>query len=100
MREKLLSISAVLATVGTKVCWGCVAPGVFSLIGLGGTGAAGFATRWLSPFLAAVSVLFLARSFYLLYVRRRGTRLSAAITWGSAVLVAGFWMFRLVRGEG
>jgi hypothetical protein len=100
MREKLFSISAVLAAVGTKVCWGCLAPGVFSIVGLGGTGTAGFAARWLSPFLAVLSVLFLAHSFYLLYVRRRGTRVSAMITWSSAMLVAGFWALRLVQGEG
>jgi hypothetical protein len=53
-------------------------------------------THWLAPVLIGLSVLFLLRSFYILYVRRRGTRASAAITWLSAVFVIGFWTWRLM----
>jgi hypothetical protein len=40
--------------------------------------------------------LLLGRSFYILYVRRRGTRASVIITWLSALVVIGFWTWRLV----
>jgi hypothetical protein len=41
-------------------------------------------------------VLFLLRSFYILYVRRCGTKASAVITWLSAAFVIGFWTLRLM----
>ena len=53
-------------------------------------------THWLAPALAGLSVLLLARSFYILYVQRRGTRASAVITWCSAVFVIGFWTWQLM----
>jgi hypothetical protein len=53
------------------------------------------AMTWLAPILIVLSVLLLARAFYVLYVRR-GTRISTAITWLSAILVAGFWTWRLI----
>ena len=52
-------------------------------------------TDWLAPVLIGLSVLLL-RSFYLLYVRRRGTRASAVITWLSAVFVIGYWTWHLM----
>jgi len=53
-------------------------------------------TDWLAPVLIGLSVLFLLRSFYILYVQRRGTRVSAVITWCSAVFVIGFWTWHLI----
>ena len=53
-------------------------------------------TDWLAPVLIGLSVLLLLRSFYLLYVRRRGSRASAVITWLSAVFVIGFWTWQLM----
>jgi hypothetical protein len=41
-------------------------------------------------------VLLLARSFYILYVHGRGTRTSAVVTWLAAVVVVGYWTWRLV----
>jgi hypothetical protein len=38
----------------------------------------------------------LGRSFHILYVKRRGTRTSAVLTWLSAVFVIGFWTWRLL----
>jgi hypothetical protein len=55
-----------------------------------------FVTTWLSPVLIFLSAVLLARSFYILYVQRRGTRASAIITWASAVFVIGFWTWQLV----
>jgi hypothetical protein len=53
-------------------------------------------THWLAPVLIGLSVLFLLRSFYVLYVRRSGTRATAVITWSSAVFVVGFWAWQLM----
>jgi hypothetical protein len=53
--------------------------------------------RWLAPALIIVSVLLLGRAFYVLYVRKRGTRLTKAITWLSAVFVVGFWTWQMIQ---
>jgi hypothetical protein len=50
----------------------------------------------LAPVLIVLSVGLLARSFYIFYVRRRGTWASAVITWLSAAFVIGFWTWRLL----
>jgi hypothetical protein len=46
--------------------------------------------------LIGLSVLLLGRAFYILYVRKCGTRMSAVITWLSAIFVIGYWTWRLV----
>jgi len=51
---------------------------------------------WLAPVLIGLSVLLLGRAFYILYVHRRGTRVSTALTWFSAIFVVGFWSWRLL----
>ena len=51
---------------------------------------------WLSPVLIGLSGLLLGRSFYILYVRKRGSRAAVVITWLSAAFVIGFWTWRLV----
>jgi hypothetical protein len=53
-------------------------------------------TSWLAPVLIGLSLLLLLRSFYILYVQRRGTRASAIITWCSAVAVIAFWTWQLI----
>jgi len=68
---------------------------LLSLLGLAG-GAAAFVAGWLAPVLIALAVGLLARAFYILYVRKRGSRVSHVITWLSAVFVVGFWTWRLV----
>jgi hypothetical protein len=40
--------------------------------------------------------VLLGRAFYILYVRKRGTRMSTVITWLSAIFVVGYWTWRLV----
>jgi hypothetical protein len=45
----------------------------------------------MSPFLIALSVALLGRSFYVLYVQKRGTRPVQVLTWLSAGVVVGFW---------
>jgi hypothetical protein len=51
---------------------------------------------WLAPVLIGVSVLLLGHSFFVLYVRKRGSRFSAVVTWLSAAFVTGYWTWRLV----
>jgi hypothetical protein len=49
--------------------------------------------------LIAVSVLLLARSFYILYVSKRGGVTTAVITWLSAVFVVVYWTYRFAEGS-
>jgi hypothetical protein len=44
----------------------------------------------------ALSVLLLGRSFYVLYVQKRGTRPVKILTWCSALFVTGFWTWHFV----
>jgi hypothetical protein len=67
---------------------------VLSLLGLAGGATATVVATWLTPFLLGISSLLLGRSFYVLYVQGRGSRVSAMITWLSALLVIGFWTWR------
>jgi hypothetical protein len=48
------------------------------------------------PAMIVLSALLLGRSFYILYVQRRGTRASTIITWLSATFVVGYWTWRFV----
>ncbi len=65
------------------------------MFGVAGSTAA-VAVHWLAPVLIGLSVLLLGRAFYILYVHRRGTRVSKAITWMSALFVVAFWTWRLI----
>jgi hypothetical protein len=69
---------------------------VFTLLGLAGSATATVVVGWMSPALIALSVAFLGRSFYILYVQKRGTLPVKIITWCSAVFVVGFWTWRLL----
>jgi hypothetical protein len=48
----------------------------------------------LAPVFIGLSVLLLARSFYILYVKRRGTRSAVIVTWLSAVFIVGYWTWQ------
>jgi hypothetical protein len=50
----------------------------------------------MSPALIALSVILLARSFYIVYVQRRGTRPAKVLTWLSALFVIGFWTWHFL----
>jgi hypothetical protein len=52
---------------------------------------------WLAPVLIALSVFLLGRSFYILYVRRRGNLTAEIITWLAAIFVVGYWIWRLAK---
>ena len=77
-----------------------MAAGVISLLGLVGTATASLVAWWLLPVLIVLSVLLLGRSFYILYVQQRGTRVSAIVTWLSALFVVGYWTWRLLDVSG
>jgi hypothetical protein len=87
-----VALGALATWLGTFKC--CALPALLSVLGLAGTTAA-LAARWLAPGLALLSAALLARSFYSLYVQRRGTRAARVTTWVSAALVVVFWSLRL-----
>jgi hypothetical protein len=51
---------------------------------------------WLSPVLGGLTVVLLGRAHFILYVRKRGSRSTAIITWLATTLVIGFWTWRLI----
>jgi hypothetical protein len=51
---------------------------------------------WLAPWLIGLSVLLLGQAFFILYVRRRGTLVSTIITWMAALVMVGYWTWRLL----
>jgi hypothetical protein len=62
-----------------------------------GSAWAAVAVGWLSPVLIVLSIGLLARSFYALYVQKRGTRVARALTWLAAGFVVCFWTWQLLR---
>jgi hypothetical protein len=50
----------------------------------------------MAPVLIGLSVALLGRSFYVLYVQKRGTRPVKILTWLSAAFVVVFWTWRLL----
>jgi hypothetical protein len=61
----------------------------------GGAWAA-VAVGWLSPVLILLSIGLLSRSFYVLYVQKRGTRAVRVLTWAAAIFIVCFWTWQLV----
>jgi hypothetical protein len=55
-------------------------------------------TWWLSPLLLCASILLMARSFYVIYIRKTATRATAIVAWFSLVFMIGFWTWYLVSG--
>ncbi len=79
-----------LLGAGLVVPWCCVAPAVFSLLGVTGL-SFGVLTRIetnLFPYLVIMAVVLLGRAHYLLFVKRQGNQLSRIITWASTGLVS------------
>jgi hypothetical protein len=50
----------------------------------------------LTPVLLGVSLLFLGRAFYALYVKQNGTPATKVLAWCSLIFVVVFWTWRLV----
>jgi hypothetical protein len=42
-----------------------------------------------------LSVVLLGRSFYILYVQKRGSRTAEVVTWLAVLFIVGFWTWRL-----
>jgi hypothetical protein len=55
-------------------------------------------TGWLSPVLLCASILLMARSFYVIYVRGVGTRPTVVITWLALTFMLCFWTWYLALG--
>jgi len=60
-----------------------------------GSAWAAVAVGWLSPVLILLSIGLLSRSFYVLYVLKRGSRAVKVLTWLSAGFVVCFWTWQL-----
>jgi len=75
--------------------WCCILPGVLSLLSLGGVIAARFWIVKLMWVFLPISILFLGRSFWLLYLKKQGARWTHWATWVSALLVIALWAPRL-----
>jgi hypothetical protein len=56
-----------------------------------GSAWAAVAVGWLSPVLIVLSIGLLGRSFYVLYVLKRGSKAVRVLTWLSACFVVCFW---------
>ena len=63
---------------------------------MAGSAWAAVAVGWMSPVLVVLSVGLLGRSFYVLYVQKRGTTAVKVLTWASATFVVCFWTWWLV----
>jgi len=62
-----------------------------ALLGAVGSVTATVVAGWISPILNVLSIGMLGRSFYVIYVQKRGTRVVKVITWLSAAFVVCFW---------
>jgi hypothetical protein len=69
---------------------------VLAPLRLAGSATATLVWSWLAPVLIVVSLLLLGRSFFILYVRGRGSRATAVVTWLAALFVVGYWSWRLL----
>ena len=63
---------------------------------MAGSAAATVVAGWLAPLLIGVSVVLLARSFWVLYVQKRGSGAIKILTWLSACFVVCFWTWQLL----
>jgi hypothetical protein len=54
------------------------------------------ATGWISYLLIALSIVMLSRSFWVLYVQKRGSAVVKVLTWLSALFVVCFWSYQLL----
>lgn len=90
MREKLSAVAGAVLSLP----WCCIIPGIFALLGLAGVALARSVTAGFTPYLLVVSVLFLARAHYLIYVKRQGSGFSHVVVWLSTLLALTLWAVR------
>jgi hypothetical protein len=55
------------------------------------------ATSWIKYVLIGLSVVLLGRSFWALYVQKRGSGAVKVLTWLSAAFVVCFWTWQLLK---
>lgn len=70
------------------------------MLGVAGSATATVVAGWMAPALIGLSVALLGRSFYVLYVQKRGTWPIKVLTWLSATFVVAFWTWRLLLAHG
>lgn len=90
MKEKLSATAGAVFSLP----WCCIVPGVFAVLGLAGVALARSVTAGFTPYLLVVSVIFLGRAHYLIYVKRQGTRFSHVVVWLSTILALTLWAVR------
>ncbi len=76
--------------------WCCIIPTIFSVLGLAGVVVAREVTGGLAPYLLVLSVLFLGRAHYLLYIKHHGNRVSHIVTWAATLLALTLWGVRWI----
>ena len=69
-----------------------------ALLGSAGSALATAVSGWLSPVLLSASILLMARSFFVIYVRKIRTHTTVIITWSAFSFMVGFWTWYLVLG--
>ncbi len=74
--------------------WCCIIPAGFSVLGLAGVAVAREVTEGILPYLMMISVLFLGRAHYLLYIKHQGNRVSRIVTWAASILAVMLWGMR------
>lgn len=63
---------------------------------MAGVGAARVAAVVLMPYLLVLSILFLGRAHYLIFIRQQGQGWVKWTVWVSTVVVVVMWLFRLL----
>ncbi len=66
----------------------------------GSAAATVVASNWIKGGLIGLSVALLGRSFWVVYVQKRGSTVVKVVTWLSALFVVGFWSWQLFLKEG
>ena len=74
--------------------WCCIIPAALSMLGLAGVATSRTVTEGIVPYLLMISVLFLGRAHYLLYIKHRGNRVSHIVTWAATLLAITLWGVR------
>ena len=71
----------------------CIVPGVLSLLGLAGVTVAmsRIVAQGFMPLLLTISLIFLGRAHYFLYIKHEGNRMSHTVTWISTALALTVW---------
>ena len=47
--------------------------------------------------MVGLSVVLLGRAHFVLYIKKQGSRTAKVVTWLATIIVAGFWVWKLVK---